>query len=113
MSKKFVIVCLRHRDMFFGGNAHLFWGPNEQGYTAVLETAGLYDFELAKEIADEDDVPIPISALGMTEDRFVDVKNQGFKVLEKLTLVNYENKAIKRLINQQREVFRKLKEEPA
>jgi hypothetical protein len=107
---KFVIVTLRHRDMFFGGQAHLWWGPERSGYTAVLETAGLYDIVEAMEISDEDDVPIAIQLLDVDESFFV-ATSGGFKTLPKLTIVNYENQDVKRLINQQREMFRKLKGE--
>jgi hypothetical protein len=113
MDDRYVIVCLRHRDMFFGGNAYLFWGPHRSGYTAVIESAGLYSEQEAMKIADEDDVPIPLSAIDMEENQFVDLKGAGFKVLEKMTLLNCENKEVKKLINLQREKFRQMKERSA
>lgn len=103
--EKYVVVCLRHKDMFFGGNAHLFWGPNNNGYTAVLQTAGLYTEEEAAKIAGEDDVPVSIEVLGFKEQFFTPTKG-GFKELPQLVLINIENKSIKELINKSREWFR-------
>lgn len=107
--EKYVIVCLRHRDMFFGGNGFLFWGPKSSGYTAVLQTAGIYTEEKAMQIFSEDDVPIPISAIGMEESDFIEI-DHGFKKLKQLTLFNFENQDNKKLINQQREAFRHKKD---
>ncbi|MFH5187130.1 hypothetical protein ACHHV8_36550 [Paenibacillus sp. TAB 01] len=103
--KKYVIVSLRHKDMFFGGNAHLFWGSDRQGYTAVLQTAGLYTEEEAAKIANEDDVPINIDTLGFKEEFFTPTKS-GFKELPQLVLINIENKGIDELIKASRAWFR-------
>lgn len=100
--KKYVIACMRHKDMFFGGDSVLFWGPNSSGYTAVLQTAGLFSEEKAAQIAKGthgDDVPIELSQLGVTEDFFFDTE---IKNLSKLTLVNGRNESIRKLINKQR-----------
>lgn len=70
MDSRFVILTTRHRDMFFGGDVHLFWGPESSGYTAVLQTAGLYDFNEAIKIASEDDIPIDISHFEMVASEF-------------------------------------------
>lgn len=83
-------MCLGHKDMFFSGNAHLFWGPASSGYTAVIQTAGLYTEEEAAKIACEDNVPISIEILGYKEEHFTTVKN-GFKELSQLVLLNVEN----------------------
>lgn len=107
--EKYVIVCLRHKDMFFGGNGFLFWGPNSSGYTAVLQTAGLYTEEKAMQIFSEDDVPVPISMIGMKESEFIE-NFGGFKELKQLTLFNFGNQENKKLINQQREAFRQKKD---
>lgn len=66
----FLILTTRHRDMFFGGDVHLFWGKNEMGYTAILQKAGLYTKEQVEKICDEDDIPIPISYTGFDKDFF-------------------------------------------
>ncbi|MDN4090883.1 hypothetical protein [Paenibacillus polymyxa] len=102
--KKYVIACMRHRDMYFGGDSVLFWGPDSSGYTAVLQTAGLYSEEKASEIAKGthgDEVPIELSQLGVTEDFFCSAETE-IKDLSKLTLVNGRNESIRKLINQQR-----------
>ncbi|MNV87084.1 hypothetical protein D3C71_1811770 [compost metagenome] len=88
--------------MYFGGDSVLFWGPNSSGYTAVLQTAGLYDEEKAASITrgtHGDEVPIEISQLGVTEDFFCDSE---IKDLSVLTLVNGRNESVRKLINLQR-----------
>lgn len=103
---KYVIVSLCHKDLIFGGNAHLFWGQNSSGYTAVIQTAGVYTEDEALSIFSEDNVPIPIWMFGMKEESFISTKS-GFKEIEELRLWNVQNVEINKQINLQREEFRK------
>jgi hypothetical protein len=68
--EEYLILTTRHKDMFFGGDVHLFWGPNKSGYTAILQRAGLYTKEEAYKIGDEDDIPIHISKIGLDRSVF-------------------------------------------
>lgn len=105
--EQFVIVCNRHNDMVFGGNAILFWGPDSNGYTACLETAGLYGKEEALTIAKGthgDDIPIPTSLLSLNNSDFKTTET-GLKELAKITILNKHNEANKALLNECRKLY--------
>ncbi|OXM83994.1 hypothetical protein [Paenibacillus rigui] len=105
--RKFVIACTRHNDLYFGGNAVLFWGPNSSGYTACLESAGLYSEEEAVEKGKGthgQDIPIPIEMLGMGESFFVSVET-GLKEVSRITLFNKHNEANKAILNECRKLY--------
>lgn len=106
---KYVIACLRHNDLYFGGDVFLFWGTDHNGYTAVLQTAGLYSLEEAMQIFGEDDVPIDIDELELDEALFGAEKISDLRFL----ILMGKSKDNKKLINESREKFRKLIEQTA
>lgn len=61
--------------MFFGGDVHLFWGPDRSGYTAILQRAGLYTKEEAYKIGDHDDIPVHISKIGFDKEFYEQKKD--------------------------------------
>jgi hypothetical protein len=67
---EYLILTTRHKDMLFGGDVYLFWGPNKSGYTAILQRAGLYTKEEAYKIGNEEDIPINISKIGLDRSVF-------------------------------------------
>lgn len=103
----FVIACNRHNDMVFGGNAILFWGPNSSGYTACLESAGLYTREEALEKGKGthgEDIPVPIELLSLSESQFKTVET-GLKKLAKITILNKHHEENKKLLNECRKLY--------
>ncbi|ANY67288.1 hypothetical protein BBD42_13000 [Paenibacillus sp. BIHB 4019] len=104
---RYVIVCMRHRDMLFGGNAHLFWSLDSNGYTAALETAGLYTEEKAREIAagtHGQEIPINIAELGL-EQEFFRTAESGLKELSTLTIFNVHNPRNKEIIERNKRIY--------
>lgn len=69
MSKKYLVLCNRHNSIF-GDNWALFWGCRESkgGYNSDLRIAHRFDESELSQFDDNQDIPIPIDAIGILED---------------------------------------------
>jgi hypothetical protein len=67
--KKYLLLSNNHNSMY-GDCWALFWGHRESkgGYTSDLRVAHRFTEEEVKKYQDETDIPIPIDALGISED---------------------------------------------
>lgn len=90
MSKKYLLLCNRHSSIY-GDEWGLFWGcrDSESGYNPDLRTAHRFaEEEIEKYKGRQDDIPIPIDFLGVSEEyESEDTYNKNIRVLiEKGTL---------------------------
>jgi len=69
VSKKYLVLCNRHNSIF-GDNWALFWGDGESagGYNSDLRAAHRFDESEISQFNDDQDIPIPIDVLGISED---------------------------------------------
>lgn len=66
---KYLILCNRHNSAF-GKQWALFWGNGESksGYTSDVRLAHRFDESEIIEFDDNEDIPIPIDVLGISEE---------------------------------------------
>lgn len=105
MEKEYVILTLRHKDIYFGGDVHLFWGPDRNGYTAILQRVGLYTEQEAYEIGDEDDIPIHVSKIGFDKSIFEQKTDGVIQTPVLFSITEYS----KRLIDDWKKEYRIMK----
>lgn len=94
---KYLMLCKRHESLH-GDHIALWWGSydrrkpehNQSGYTSDLRAAHLFTKEEAMKIQDRDDIAVPISSLGFTENEMNSMpENKHLRIMiEKGTLVN-------------------------
>jgi hypothetical protein len=67
--KKYLLLCNRHNSIF-GDNWCLWWGCRESkgGYSSDVRIAHRFNGDEIKEFVGEEDIPVPIEVLGLSDD---------------------------------------------
>lgn len=94
MGKKYLVLCNRHNSIY-GDHFALFWGNRESegGYTSDLRVAHRFDESEINDFNDNQDIPIPIDALGISEGY------ESEKTINKNTNVLIEKGKLNELLN--------------
>lgn len=94
MGKKYLVLCNRHNSVY-GDNWALFWGcrNSQGGYNSDLRTAHRYDESEIGGFKDNQDIPIPIDVLGISEEY------ESEETINKNIVVMIEKGTLNKLLN--------------